>query len=1327
MIILFAGMVFLFLSNFGILGPVGNVFSNMMFGMTGFTAYLLPVMIFGLVLYYTTHEDDPTLAMKIGGAIGIFIILGIICELVSGKLPQRAFYDIEGIYKRCADNKNGGGIVAGSITYLLYRLFKIFGTVLILIVSTVICVVLLTQKSVINFMGEQAKDAKARHDQRRLEEEQYRLEHPEEFEEDGEYDDYEIPTRAQKSFNPFHLVDPSLSQSEEEAPAPGYDTFSQERDGQYTMTEESFREDPARLTPDPFAPMHPASEEAVPAPSEEISNASPMGDSRQGIAAAEPASAPITPEMAEGLSVDFINGEHTASNAPASGLSEASSIGMPAAPETGMSEEHSMGMSKTPFPVAPEAEPEETVSIPETIIGEQETDFNDEPEEVYEPYEAEPLMPVTGGFVPEPIAVNPLPAVAEEVPQLHESVNVESEFLEDDTTSDDPAWSELSNIVDPSADLHEIRYSIPELPMGNNAAEDTAADVSINPAGSSKLMHAAEMAAASGVAAAAFHPSPIGAVQAAEAMHATHDAGAEIATQQATEIPDEEITYEGTMLSFDDDDEWVPKPEVQPAYDNKPVSTQDYIRSQFMEDKAAMASEQDVQASESVAASLAERQSEEAAQSLLAAAYEQSVSTSVSEFEASVSASASAYESAMASYSISRSLSESEQISLSESMLASMASRSESSYAQAPNETVMPHSMTQETLMESSILQASMMQASLLERNASQSALQEASLRIAQSEAAVNIAVHKAGQTEIAGEVQEIRPADFFEPVPEPIHTFPNPVSAAEEAPAFNEAVSAPDPAPAPVAAAGSAAQMNAQNGIPQMTQQSGAQQQNAEPAKPAYVFPPMELLRASSHEGSDDSAEELRETAVKLQSTLATFGVNVHITDISQGPAVTRYEMLPEQGVKVSSIVKLSDDIKLALAATDIRIEAPIPGKSAVGIEVPNKTTNLVTLRDVIDTPDFVQNKSKTIFGVGKDIAGKSVISDIAKMPHVLIAGATGSGKSVCINTIIMSILYHASPREVKMIMIDPKVVELSVYNGIPHLMLPVVTDTQKAAATLNWAVAEMEARFRKFADAAVRDIKGYNALVASKEAAGESDPAYHFMPHMVVIVDELADLMMAAKSEVETAICRLAQLARAAGIHLIIATQRPSVDVITGLIKANMPSRIAFAVTQGVDSRTILDMNGAEKLLGKGDMLFFPQGLPKPQRVQGAFVSDDEVTDVVQFLKQHNAKPEGTQDLSDKIDSMAGGGSSQMDSPSGKGGPEIDDLFVKAGKFIIEKNNASVGLLQRMFRIGFNRAARIMDQLCDAGVVSDSEGTKARRILMTEAEFDEYVETTL
>ena len=486
------------------------------------------------------------------------------------------------------------------------------------------------------------------------------------------------------------------------------------------------------------------------------------------------------------------------------------------------------------------------------------------------------------------------------------------------------------------------------------------------------------------------------------------------------------------------------------------------------------------------------------------------------------------------------------------------------------------------------------------------------------------------------------------------------------------------------------------------------------EPPKP-YVFPPISLLSKAGGDEEGISDEELHETARKLQDTLTAFGVNVKVTDVSCGPSVTRYELQPEQGVKVSKITALTDDIKLNLAAADIRIEAPIPGKAAVGIEVPNKKNLMVYFRDLIENKDFNEHQSKLAFAVGKDIGGQTMISDIAKTPHLLIAGATGSGKSVCINTLIMSILYKAKPSEVKLIMVDPKVVELSVYNGIPHLLLPVVTDPKKAAAALNWAVAEMNRRYKLFSDMKVREIKGFNKKV------GKDSPEW--MPQIVIIVDELADLMMVSSKEVEEAICRLAQLARAAGIHLVIATQRPSVNVITGLIKANVPSRIAFAVSSQVDSRTILDGAGAEKLLGKGDMLFFPSGYPKPVRVQGAFVSDNEVSDVVEFIKENNDPAHKAADITEQVNAAAQVESIKEGNSSAEEDDGYDEYFEEAGKLIIDKDKASIGMLQRVYRIGFNRAARIMDQLAEVGVVSEEDGTKPRKVLMSKDDFEAFI----
>ena len=485
--------------------------------------------------------------------------------------------------------------------------------------------------------------------------------------------------------------------------------------------------------------------------------------------------------------------------------------------------------------------------------------------------------------------------------------------------------------------------------------------------------------------------------------------------------------------------------------------------------------------------------------------------------------------------------------------------------------------------------------------------------------------------------------------------------------------------------------------------------------AKP-YVFPPLSLLKRS-HSQEEEKRSEIEKNAQTLKETLKSFGITVSISNVSVGPSVTRYELQPEQGVKLAKIVSLSNDIKMRLAAADIRIEAPIPGKSAVGIEVPNKNSQVVYLGDILSSPAFQENKMKLAFGVGKDIGGKVVVTDIAKMPHLLVAGATGAGKSVSINTLIMSILYRYSPEEVRMIMVDPKVVELQVYNGIPHLLIPVVTDPKKAAAALNWAVAEMTSRYKKFAAYGVRDLSGYNEKIRGLTEEEREKEGLSVLPQILIIIDELADLMMVSASEVEDAIVRLTQLARACGMHLIIATQRPSVNVITGLIKANVPSRIAFSVSSGVDSRTIIDMNGAEKLLGKGDMLFFPQNLPKPIRVQGAFVSDEEVAKVTEFLKSQG-EAEYNHSISKSLEKEAAEetGGSQSDR---------DELFAEAGSLVIETDKASIGFLQRKFRIGFNRAARIMDQLAAEHVVGEEEGTKARKVLMNMEEFEELLST--
>ncbi len=474
------------------------------------------------------------------------------------------------------------------------------------------------------------------------------------------------------------------------------------------------------------------------------------------------------------------------------------------------------------------------------------------------------------------------------------------------------------------------------------------------------------------------------------------------------------------------------------------------------------------------------------------------------------------------------------------------------------------------------------------------------------------------------------------------------------------------------------------------------------------YEFPPIEFLKEEKATAKN-SKKTITDTASKLQRTLHSFGVSAKVENVSVGPTITRYELKPAEGVRVSKIANLADDIALNLAAESIRIEAPIPGKQAVGIEIPNKEKNMVALREIIADKKFQEAKSKLAFAVGKDAAGEIIVADIAKMPHVLIAGSTGSGKSVCINTLITSIIYKAKPSEVKLVMVDPKVVELSVYNGIPHLLIPVVTDPKKAAGALQWAVQEMVNRYHLFAEKNVRDISGYNEAL-------EEEGIEEKLPQIVIIIDELADLMMVAAKDVEDAICRLAQMARAAGMHLVIATQRPSVDVITGVIKANIASRIAFAVTSGVDSRTIIDSIGAEKLLGKGDMLFYPSGTIKPQRVQGAFISDGEVEKIVTFLK-NNGGPVYSNDILEKIE-KANNSDQELDKDDED---DTDEFLMDAIDMAVNMGQISASGLQRRFKIGYTRAGRIIDQMEARGIISGYEGSKPRKTLITEDRWQE------
>lgn len=504
------------------------------------------------------------------------------------------------------------------------------------------------------------------------------------------------------------------------------------------------------------------------------------------------------------------------------------------------------------------------------------------------------------------------------------------------------------------------------------------------------------------------------------------------------------------------------------------------------------------------------------------------------------------------------------------------------------------------------------------------------------------------------------------------------------------------------------------EDNVTETTKKAASEGKIIAPAKKKmkYKKPPYHLLKDNPGSSGGATKASLMQTANKLKQVLANFGVNVEVTNVSKGPSVTRYELQPEMGTKVSRITGLADDIKLNMAAADIRIEAPIPGKAAVGIEIPNEGRDSVYLKELLMSKELREHKSKLAFPAGKDIAGRVVVADIAKMPHMLIAGTTGSGKSVFTNSILMSILYRTTPEEVRVIVIDPKVVEFQVYNKIPHLLYDVVTDPKKAAGILNWAVAEMTTRYKKFANAGARDISSYNAKVDSGDYSEEQP--LEKMPQILIVIDELADLMMVAAKEVEEAICRLAQLARAAGIHMVIATQRPSVDVITGLIKANIPSRVALTVASGTDSRTIIDMNGAEKLLGNGDMLFYPAGYVKPVRVQGAFVSDKEILDTVNYIKDNSGEAEYDDSIDAKLttdqEAMAGGG-------------DRDPIFAEAGRLCIEKQKGSTSMIQRNFKVGFNRAARVMEQLYEAGVVGQEEMNKPRKVIMSMEDFEQIL----
>ena len=1191
-ILLFALTVFIFLANFGIFGPFGNFFRDVFFGLFGLPAYILPLFVFGAALFYTANAENPVVIQKIAAATGILFGIGIICELACGDLADMNKYSAGRLYELCSEERHGGGVIAGSIAYMLQHFLKMPGTVLVLLVLFVICGVMISRKSLIGLLEGTARTARERHEirrtereERRAEWERYVREHPEEFEEPEEEEDYEDSYEDARAKAPFGFgrlngktapkntgakeveyrgiigdttmyapsgeedtAAPAAAPSRSERPAfnavpPGERPRRPSRPGSVRLDSELSKEELEERLQARAAFME---QDALYAEFEKRRRAR-LHRNEESADAEEQSVSP-----AAGSSSGISSGTASGKASAASGRISAASASAPSAPAA------SAPAVSLPASSAEMEKDLRTVSVQETPV--REVRRRTETENLHEIHAAD---------------------FASEEDLFPEFAPAEEGIIQNTAPADTPKDYTPDYTSDAFADM------VIEQGIGDIAPAVSAAELARK-----AFANKTAPAAAAGATA-----RMIDDLHTLEEMNSGRETG-NAAPSMSELYPDE--TYRDEVMP----DEVLPDQKLPDE-----VLPDEKLPDETLPDEK-----------------------------------------------------------------------------LPDEVLPDEKLPDEKLPDEKLHDEILPDEKLPDEIIPDPVLPDEV----IPEEKFSDEVPSD---EVFPDEPAASSAAADTVDVEIVREKQEGPLTTVTEEGKDLLES-----SGEHDAYAPSKDVRPAAVMPAP-----------------------------PRPEKRPYVYPPLSLLKEGSHSSHSGSDEELRETAATLQNTLKTFGVNIRITNISQGPAVTRYEMQPEQGVKVSRIVNLSDDIKLALAATDIRIEAPIPGKSAIGIEVPNKITSMVALHDILDTEAFRSHKSKLAFAVGKDIAGQAVVTDIAKMPHVLIAGATGSGKSVCINTIIMSILYHASPEDVRLIMIDPKVVELSVYNGIPHLMIPVVTDPQKAAAALNWAVQEMLNRFEKFAQAHVRDLKGYNALVKSKLDAGE-ETDMKMIPQLVVIVDELADLMMVAKSDVETAICRLAQLARAAGIHLIIATQRPSVDVITGLIKANMPSRIAFAVTSGTDSRTILDRVGAEKLLGKGDMLFFPQSLPKPSRIQGAFVSDEEVSAVVDFLIANNPVGNDTNEVQKKIDSLAGGGTGEADDLSGQGqGSDIDELFADAGSFIIEKNSASIGLLQRRFRIGFNRAARIMDQLCDAGVVGEAEGTKSRRILMTPLEFEQYVEENL
>ena len=1143
LIVLLAVTVFLFLANFRIMGPVGNAVSGVMFGLFGFPNYVLPPFMFGLTGFYIVRRNERGTIARIVCSGVLFLVAGMICELAAGGLKNSPGYDPAAIFLRCRDGRNGGGLLEGSLTYLLYYFLKQVGTILVLIMIVLICILILSGRSLFDMM------------------ENSRL---------HGYDDDGYPEEGVRPYE------------EEDRRARDIRTWKEEN--ALKQEEQADKEEYLRLREEDRAlrqrnamRRRQEAEELRARREEEREKrrlAQEAWEAEQARQRRQRALEEENRRMADSIVKVRTPGEYDNYLANAT-LSESESEAQAVQRASAPGSPSDFGISDGKMP--------ENAGDAAAAAGNQRN--NPAPDSVST---ADRLAVVTNQA--ENAQNADMTGAADTAVPGNEEENSQSGIpLSADTAPGEPYPAQEDEAEPYSVDpwLHEI---------------------TANPAAYSAIALKADMIDQK-AAHAALQYSGIG-VPIPQETNPDY-------TSKAFE---EQIIRQGVAESMQSSAESAATPASEPA------DVPDFTKAAKPADEADA-----VPAAAQAAAPDPVQEVEQADQT------------------ETVPAAAQADESAVPTAS-------------------------------------------EQTLQK-----------------------QTSSAADGQEKQTSSAADDQEKQTSSAADDQEIEEIEVERERSDdssPIHS--------------NNAIpAAPQSHPSPSAEKAFRAVTSGQTfggGIEEAQRQRDALEAKirTQPRAP-FQFPPVTLLREGRHDHSEETDRELKETAYNLQNTLKTFGVDVTIPRVSQGPAVTRYELLPAQGVKVSKIVSLADDIKLNLAASDIRIEAPIPGKQAIGIEVPNRNPSSVPLRELFESDEYQNFHGKIRFGVGKDIGGNVVVTDIARMPHLLIAGSTGSGKSVCINTIILSILYSYTPDQVKLIMIDPKIVELSVYNGIPHLLLPVVTDPKKAAGALQWAVAEMTDRYRRFAEESVRDLKGYN-----EKARNAHDGSMTPLPQIVIIVDELADLMMVSAKDVEEAICRLAQLARAAGIHLIIATQRPSVDVITGLIKANMPSRIAFAVSSGVDSRTILDMYGAEKLLGKGDMLFYPQGYSKPARVQGAFVSDEEVTDVANYIKYHNQTWVEGNDIEKKIEMMNSGQDSAGPSAMGSAGQDsqYDEHFIEAGYLIIEKKKASIGMLQRVFKIGFNRAARIMDQLCEAGVVSTDEGTKARQVLMSQSDFEAYIE---